>query len=249
MTSIFDAVVNRYFVAAQREAAVTNDDDVAAQAAICGKSKSRDQAKADLTRWIRLYKVHRVKWSAPEEHDAGSFAEAVAAAAIAHFGKTSRSESAPKRFERLRDAIENTYRSDPTRVERSFRSLTSKLLWCRFPDETPIYDRFAVQAVTALGKIYKCIDETEQYKKGDEEEKYERKAKDWKRFTSAQRDCWWYRDFCHAHRLIFDACRPALEERLGDDAGMAYRMFDKLLWIMGNEDLDYSLMNYRRIEW
>jgi len=252
MFEVFESIVGRYFEAAFGEVEKGNARDQEAIIALSGSDAdeaSRVQTVAD---WIRLYKVHRVKWSAREEDNDEAFADAVARQAIQHLETPRLDLTVPERFQMLRAVIEEVYLSDPVRKERSFKSLTSKVLWCRYPQEVPIYDRFAVQAVTFLTKLYKSCAGSDQYVLRAEEKAYSKDSENWDGMGSAERDCWWFRDFCHSHTIIYrvseDVIRRNLAERGGSEE-MAFRTFDKILWLMGNEDLDYSLMNIEREKW
>jgi len=249
---VFENIVGRYVDAALAEVEKGSERDQEAIEALSGGGTDENNRIQIVADWIRLYKVHRVKWSAREEDNDEAFADAVARQAINHFRTPHQDLSIPERYRMLRAVIEEVYLSDPLRKERSFKSLTSKVLWCRYPEEVPIYDRFAVQSVTFLAKLYKSCVGFGRYALKIEEATYSKEADNWDNMGSAERDWWWYRDFCHSHTTIYKVSEDAIRRHLVDrhrPEKMAFRTFDKILWIMGNEDLDYSLMNVGWDRW
>lgn len=240
-------LANRYFAAALKAAKGSeDDDDKATQAAanIGADPKGRVQT---LAQWIRFYKVHRVKWIADEDDVDQTFAEAVARCAIGVFdGWHNHQPDVPVAYAELRNTIGDLYKGNSGN-DRAFRSLTAKVLWCRYPDTVPIYDLFASEAITFLAKVYKALEVPGSYVWGTEEDSYDNKRGyvDWKTADSAQKDIWWYTDFHLSHQLLFERFRPRIEELLAHhpNSPSAFRVFDKILWLFGNHDLDYSLMH------
>jgi hypothetical protein len=98
--------------------------------------------------------------------------------------------------------------------ERDFTSLASKALWLRYPDGVPLYDRLASQALTVVSRM---VGE-EPPAKGTPE----------------------YYQFAYTWQRIYERYRDAVE---GIDArGYPYRVriFDQVLWTLGEPGYGYS---------
>lgn len=119
---VFGSIVDRYFEAALSEVEKGNDRDQEAILALLGgdaEEASRVQTVAD---WIRLYKVHRVKWSAREEDSDDAFADAVARRAIKHLETPRPDLTVPERFRMLRTVIKEVLVSSSWTRPRAMRS-------------------------------------------------------------------------------------------------------------------------------
>lgn len=247
MNELCARLVGRYFAAALKAAEGSEVDDAKATRAAEDLGGAADGRVQTLARWIRFYKVHRVKWIAEDDDVDQTFAEVVARCAIGVFdGWHNHQPDVPDAYAELRNAIGDLYKGNCGK-DRAFRSLTAKVLWCRYPDTVPIYDLFASEAITFLAKVYKALELPGSYEWGKEEDSYDNKRGyvDWKTADSATRDIWWYTDFHRSHELLFERFRPRIEEHLANhpDSPSAFRVFDKILWLFGNHDLDYSLMH------
>lgn len=251
MDSFCERLVHRYFYPALDAVMNSQEIDNAAMAAAREQYGDVETRVNALSHWIRQYKVHRVKWIMENDEVRPTFADAVSRHAIALFDKWHNTPcDVPEAYTELRRTIGELYQDNSGR-DRSFRSLTAKVLWCRYPDEVPIYDLFASEATTFLAKIYKAYKIDQPYARGKEENTYENRSgyTDWNTADITTKDIWWYNDFCHTHGLLFAHFRPHIEyfarQKFNDlkKSPSAFRIFDKILWIFGNHDLDYSLMH------
>jgi hypothetical protein len=76
---------------------------------------------------------------------------------------------------------------------------------------------------------------------GGEKETHEQAAEGWRSWSRVRQDSWWYADFYSSHSILFSKFAPIIDREKGDVTTATFRIFDKLLWIFGNGDLDYSL--------
>jgi len=254
MENICEKLIDRYFDAACNEAGQTSTKDKGAYEAARNKVYIKPECRVrTLAEWIREYKVHRVKWK-KESIDSDeligelTFADAVATIALKLFDEWDDSIIEPvQAYTQLRNAIGEAYRNN-TGQDRTFRSVTAKVLWCAYPDKVAIYDDFASQAATTLTKIYKSYYDESPYRHRDEESKYDNDVspETWKSYTKAERDIWWYRDFFNSHAKLFTFFEPHINKRLEkiDNHPTPFRVFDKFLWLYGNPNLDYSLIRF-----
>jgi hypothetical protein len=246
MPDIFHRLVDRYFAAAMTAVDESSRQDKKCVEVVSDRNHDMSKRIEELARWIRFYKVHRVKWETGVDANDQNLATAVARLALELFDNESEEkESVIGRFKKLRHMIGKKYYENSGGKDRSFLSLTSKVLWCRSPECVPIYDQFAVQAVTVLAKIYKAQHFTKPYTRGDEglSKRVDQEFKDWNTRGAEEHDIYWYQDFFHSHELIFGQCRKAISGKLSPgSSSLTFRVFDKILWLFGNEELDYSLM-------
>jgi hypothetical protein len=92
--------------------------------------------------------------------------------------------------------------------DRGFTSLASKALWLCYPQSVPIFDSFAQRALWIISKLEKDIvtlPETESE----------------------------YRRFVHIWKSLYDRYKSALEEIDLGDYPYRVRIFDKILWLIG----------------
>lgn len=243
-------LVNRYFDAALEAVDGSREMDDAAVHAAGDRDGDWKKRSAALAYWIRQYKVHRVKWIAEDDKVPPTFADAVAKGSIGLFDRWGDARvGVVEAYAELREVIGDLHKGNGGK-ERSFRSLTAKVLWCRYPDAVPIYDLFASEAVTFLAKAYKAYEARDSYARGKEEGRYDNKIGyvNWKTADRATKDIWWYKDFHNAHSVLFQRFEPHIEDRLTSQSQTpsSFRVFDKILWLFGNHDLDYSLMHLPR---
>jgi hypothetical protein len=244
--ALWQDYVDRYFAAALWSIENPNgslEKDREAKHALADIGGDRGQRVAQLADWIRFYKVHRVA-AAPEGE--GRFADMAAEHAIDHLD-TANIDDIPSAFNALRAVVATAHHSDPKK--RRLISVTSKILWCKFPDAAPIYDQFAADAVWFLVKLLKATEAEARYDPEGEEGKYEDgdgyTIGKWEHGDKCLADRWFYKDYYESHRVLYARCRSAIEARLTEDAkekGIgAFQIFDKILWISGNPGRDYSL--------
>lgn len=99
---------------------------------------------------------------------------------------------------------------------RRFTSLASKVLWLRFPDSVPIYDRYAVAALQVLSKLENGIAVNAYSGAGVDEE---------------------YSAFLHYWREIYGRYEHLLTKPLSEVAEPRphkVKIFDRILWNLGN---------------
>ena len=101
--------------------------------------------------------------------------------------------------------------------ERSEPSLASKLLWCKYPTLVPIYDSHAVRAILVLSKLM----EVPRPVVGDSE----------------------YARFVDAWNAIYDQVETLITQANDGRYPHKVRLFDKLLWILGERE--YGSRNLR----
>lgn len=240
-------LVDRYLDAGLMAVEGSREQDNRAIYAAANRTGDRAQRVKELAAWIRLYKVHRVKWLKDDEVYGATFADAVAECAITLFdGWGGQQPEVPDHYALLRNYIDQVY-TENSGKKRSFRSLTAKVLWCRYPLAVPIYDRFASDAITFMVKVYKAYFGVDGYQIGIEESLYDDKGRinDWMKGGPAGDDIWYYDDFYKSHQVIYKYFYPHLRSALTDRGVDAdpFRVFDKILWLFGNSSLDYSLFS------
>jgi hypothetical protein len=249
MQGLCEALIERYFDASLEMAFASQDKDEKCVEAFSARNQPIEARASVVADWIRLYKINRVKWNASEDDSAATFADAAAGVALQYSDAhpSLAPEGVPAAYAELRNSIGQRY-FDISGKDRTFRSLTGKLLWCAYPDSAPIYDDFSSRAVTTLIRIYKAHKAKDRYNFGLEEEKYNN-VKNWETLPKAKKDAWWYEDFYRSHRRLFEHfqpvivhCAAALKDTDIGRAPTTFRLFDKFLWLFGNNDLDYSLL-------
>ncbi len=99
-------------------------------------------------------------------------------------------------------------------AERDFTSLASKALWLRYPEDVPLYDSLAERTLSVVSKMV--------------EEKPPAKDKS---------D---YYKFAYTWRLIDERYREAIEGMDMGEYKYRVRIFDKVLWILGEPGYGYS---------
>jgi hypothetical protein len=247
MERFCEQLISRYFDAALKEAVATKGRDLEAIASVANVGGDLKKRTADLASWLRLYRVHRVRWEALDDNIDQTFADAVARASLEHFDrKHNNLHNIPEAFKDLRDVIATCY-MDNSQKDRKFMSLTGKILWCALLDRAPIYDIFASSAVINLTRIYKAYTVKSAYERSIEEKNYDSLYEgDWNSSSFSKQDSWWYRDFYCSHSTLFKVFEPSIRYRITNTKTdvSSFRVFDKFLWIFGNSDLDYSLIGH-----
>lgn len=250
MEKFCENVVSRYFDASLTMAEKTQDMDKKTTDAIFNNSGDIEDRVKNLASWIRSYKIHRVGWEGDNKNGDKNFASAASRTAIGWFDRNrDKSQSVTDAYKSLRYAVGDLYAGAGYK-DRSFQSLTSKILWCSRPDEVPIYDLFASQAVTFLIKIYKSYQIDLPYRNVSEERKYNKNyVGAWKDLKRADKDIWLYTDFFHSHAILYKIFEREIEKNLAEcrlegrgNGITSFRLFDKFLWLFGNQGLDYSLI-------
>jgi hypothetical protein len=255
--NIWDKLVARYFDAAfsmiEGEQGSGTKDAAAIAASSPNPVPSAFEERVEVLReWIIDYSVHRVRRKVDDGET--SFARAAARNALSFFdARTADRQARPNiyaLFGDLRQELGNAVDGNGSK-NRKLLSLTSKVLWCRYPNDAPIYDDFASTALYVLLKLLKATEEPGTYENSAEEAKYDNadydpywKEKTWDGANKLMADSWYYRDYAFTHSFLFARCRPAIESYLSRENAShatAFRVFDKMLWLLGNDGMDYSL--------
>ena len=125
---------------------------------------------------------------------------------------------------------------------RRVLSLSSKALWCKYPDFVPIYDRYALTAISTLTKLYN--------KSGEYLiEKDCRRLPNGLKSAGSEYDCVDYEVFIRNYIPIFLKAMPKIDKRLNVESyTYSIRVFDKILWAFGspNHDFPYRGLVYDR---
>lgn len=229
MDSVCRCLVRRYGPAACYEVEKTRAKDEAVTSAIKDSAMNTAERTRRLVKWISKYGVARVRWAKESEND--GFAFAMSNAALAWFdGRNSPARDVLDNFVGLRKHFEEEYIKNMSK-ERSFLSLTSKVLWCSAPEHVPIYDDLAASSVSILQKIKRasfmeeCPTRSIQKQRAKEQ-------------SIAEKDITIYGKFLIEHTSLFESFKPKIEDFLAqqEDKNSPYRVFDKLLWLIGAEE-------------
>jgi hypothetical protein len=153
----------------------------------------------------------------------------------------------PVAFNALRAAVAAAH--DPKDdTKRSFLTLTSRLLWCRFPETAPVYEASAANATALLVKLLKATELTEPYRRIDEERHYDDHDGyvRWDFNDKKLVDHWYYKDYVQSRAVLYARCAPEIirliaEARSAVMTASPFQVFDKILWLIGDHRHDYSL--------
>jgi hypothetical protein len=152
------------------------------------------------------------------------------------------------RYKELNALIGNLYlKTDHAKASknpaagRSFKSMTSKLLWLQYPSSVPIYDKNAQSSLNAIWRIYKSLSSDKVYK-GLAEQNAQKMPR---KLSKAQTDCLVYERFCAQYFKLFGLVQESLssELRARNSRIPPIRFFDKLLWVLGDGSRDLGHAN------
>jgi hypothetical protein len=254
-SSIWTQLVGRYFEAAALALDPTNvkggtfRHDQAAVKAVAGRQQPLADRAAVLADWLVAHRAARgvAKPAAAGDADpARGFALSAAAEALPVLDRLSESDI-PAAFVILRAAIAHAF--DPKDdTKRSLLNITSKLLWCRFPESAPIYDPAAANAVAFLVKLLKTVEIARPYTRLDEERRYDDHDgyAQWDPNNKKMVDAWYYKDYVQSRAVLYARCHDEIVRRIvaaGPSITTAspFQVFDKILWLLGDHRHDYSL--------
>lgn len=96
---------------------------------------------------------------------------------------------------------------------RDCTSITSKALWCCYPDSIPLYDSYAKRALTVMGKLDRGAQNLSLSKGSDNE----------------------YANFVAVWHYFYEQAQSSLDQ-LSTDYSYKVRVFDKILWLIGKDD-------------
>jgi hypothetical protein len=153
----------------------------------------------------------------------------------------------PAAFNALRAAVAAAH--DPKDdTKRSFLTLTSRLLWCRFPETAPVYEASAANATALLVKLLKATELAEPYRRIDEERHYDDHDGyvRWDFNNKKLVDHWYYKDYVQSRAVLYARCEPEIirliaAARSAVMTASPFQVFDKILWLIGDHRHDYSL--------
>jgi len=115
---------------------------------------------------------------------------------------------------------------------RSLLSLTSKALWCRYPNDTPIYDR---NAVVALWSLVRLRHDAASYAP----EVHDARRPKGIRANQTKVDCADYEVFLINYLALYEEIKPKINEYTKTKSyPYAIRVFDKMLWAYGSKSRD-----------
>lgn len=219
----FGALIKAYGKAALAaiDGATRNTDAIAIEA-MAGQGTRGDRIAA-LAHWITLYKVHRVAWSGEES----SFSAHMAQVAIDTFANQPRGDL-QRDFNHLVSSLNMAYQKENSGDDRSFLSLSSKLLWLRYPKEAPIFDSQAHRSVLILRRVHDAHMGDARIPATRSENRHESKA---------NADIRRYGSFVQDYLEIYGRCQSAVEG-FASQEGYPYpiRVFDKVLWLLGKAE-------------
>jgi hypothetical protein len=252
--TIWTDLVGRYFQAAALALDPTNlksgsfDQDRAAIKAVSAKDQKPEDRARILSEWVMFYRAHRVVVTKSESDK--KFALAAATSALPVLDRLTDSDI-PGAFVQLRGAIAQAL--DPGNDRKaSLIFLTSKILWCKFPEAAPVYEQFAANATCALVKILKTLEGKEPYRRAAEERRYDDKDgyQVWDSSDKKMVDCWFYKDYVESRSALYRRCQAEIVRQIavaGPSIHTAspFQVFDKILWMFGDHNLDYSLKGSR----
>jgi hypothetical protein len=111
-------------------------------------------------------------------------------------------------FNKLKDRIETAAPRNKTGKGRAVTSLTSKALWCCYPNDTPIFDRNAVRALGVISRV--C-------------------------HLAPGRDQSEYASFVDLWLRIYNEVESAIVLEDLSDCPYKVRALDRLLWYLGQD--------------
>lgn len=191
--------------AVRRQREECQELDAPAVCALNEASENLTSRTDTMLRWLRSYSVYQ----GFEEEDRRNVASAVIEFADArNKAATLQSDTEIiKLFDVLHEKCRQGVKQNRDGQLRDLSSLSSKALWCCYPNIIPIYDSFAERALWIISRLM-------QTKRPDAGSRYSR-------FVSVWRDAY--------RRVSID------DDRLH---GYPYkvRVFDKILWIIGQRD-------------
>jgi hypothetical protein len=111
-------------------------------------------------------------------------------------------------FNKLEGRLKEVAPRNKNGKERDVTSLTSKALWCCYPEDVPIFDKNAVSALRFISRV--C-----HWSPGPNESEYAR-------FVDV-----WFR--------AYDEVRPIIDKADLSDCPYKIRVFDSVLWYLGQD--------------
>jgi hypothetical protein len=187
------------------------DPDVATVRAIAEKGMMREEREGQVLKWLRYYKV--IRFFPPK--NSGEIARR-----IVEFADEPRPECLLQNkaqiiseYRRLKERIQPLAPRTKSGKERRITSLTSKALWCCYPQDVPIFDDYAERSLQMIGRICRIFPDAEQDEYG--------------RFV----DVW---------LQIYREIEPFINEHEAYLKGFAYkiRLLDGILWYLGKPEFD-----------
>jgi len=246
--SVLYELINYYFESALNEAESSSGS--IDQKVISAIAEDAPDAASILAKWIVSYSAHRVHWYLDGENsnNTNSFSEEVSSCAIKYFRSRNNWQlDTVSTFGALHREIHTLY-CNKMGKQRSFISLTSKILWCFQPTDTPIYDDYAYRAVVMLNKLRKaCNDSLPIYNENNSLGDLGFEELKWEEGPKMKNDVWWYNEFYQCHKILFSSCKEHIAMKLAKKENKkqlshvdALRVFDKVLWLFGNINRDFS---------
>jgi predicted aminopeptidase len=248
--TIWADLVRRYFQAAALLLDPANlragsfKRDQAAIRAVAAKERAVAERAQALAEWLTFHRANRV--AAPKPDAEKTFAATVAQHALPVLDRLDVTD-VPAAFNALRAAVAQAY--DPKDdTKRSLLVLTSKLLWCRFPETAPVYDASAANATAFLVKLLKVVEVHAPYERIAEERHYDDHDgyQAWDFNNKKLVDCWYYKDYVQSRAVLYGRCEAEIirliaEARSAVMTASPFQVFDKMLWLIGDHRHDYSL--------
>lgn len=184
---------------------LVNGQDEATVRAIGAPDMDRAAREAQLRKWLHRMRVIRF----PLEKTRRIVAQILVYADGPRPGGPLRSKAAiVSEYERLRDRIQEVMGpGQKSGKPREVISLTSKALWCCYPNDVPIFDANVERALEVISRLYRMLPEPDQTR---------------------------YGLFVDVWLQLYEKLKPVIEQ--ADLKGYPYRIrvLDKLLWHLGS---------------
>jgi hypothetical protein len=171
------------------------------------RNQSTDARRTEVLKWLHYYGVLQGLNEADRKAIASVIVDFADARGVI-VGPFSEVEILDK-FNELHERCRSKVRPNKDQTPRSLTSLTSKALWCCYPDAIPIFDAYAQRALWVLSRLIGLARPAD--------------AMEYSRYVSV-----WLPLYRGVERTLDDA-------RLGDYR-YKVRVFDRILWIIGQPD-------------
>jgi len=189
--------------------ATATDPDVATVRAIAEKGMERREREKQVLTFLRYYKV--VRFFPPE--NSWEIARRIVEFADAPRpdGLSRNKSQILSEYERLRERLQPAAPVSKSGKLRKITSLTSKALWCCYPEDVPIFDDYAQRALQIIGRLCRIAPEAKQSEFGS---------------------------FVDVWLQLYELIEPVIDQ--ADLKGFPYkiRVLDGLLWYLGKPSFD-----------
>jgi hypothetical protein len=177
--------------------------------AISSKEMESGARVDQLVEWLRYYKV--LMYFSREK--AENIAKAILAYADAQpaGSRIQGKDGIRSKYKELEQRLLPFARQTKSGLTIGITSLTSKALWCCYPQEVPIFDSHALSALRVLSRMYRVTPE------------------------SGQND---YEVFVGVWFSLYEKIKPFLDQADLSCYNYQVRVFDRMLWHLGQPNFD-----------